>query len=125
MVRDFLRRQNSKQLKDKHHVSESFIKEVYNKLDTISLQIKSISGEIKTYTCETNRTVIKLKQAIAAEEMIVIRTIQLMLDGKEMKNNVMLADYELKNGSIIHMGIKEVERLYSPRSESNKLEKLV
>ena len=57
--------------------------------------------------------------------MIVIRTIQLMLEGKEMKNNVMLADYELKNGSIIHMGIKEVERLYSPRSESNKLEKLV
>ncbi|CAI2381231.1 unnamed protein product [Moneuplotes crassus] len=65
--------------------------------------IKTLTGRKQSFNFDEDNTILQVKQALQEKEGIMIEQIRLIFGGKQLADDQMISDYNLKAGSTIHM----------------------
>lgn len=70
---------------------------------SININIKSSSDKKFVITIEPSKTILDLKEAIAAQTDVPADRQRLIFSGRVLKDNDLLSDYKVADGNTIHM----------------------
>jgi len=69
----------------------------------MQIVIKTLTGKKQPMNFEPDNTVLQVKQALQEKEGISVEQIRLIYLGRQLNDQSMLNEYNLKAGAVIHM----------------------
>ena len=69
----------------------------------MQIMIKNFKAKVLSLEVKPEDTVLHLKQVLQEKEGIVVESIRLVFGGRLLNNSSTLSDYNLQQGSVLHM----------------------
>ncbi|GIX63588.1 ubiquitin family protein [Babesia caballi] len=101
--------QNGKLMNDAEHI-ENVAKEKINVMVPLRggmrVQVQTMMGQKLEVDVEPNETVLDLKKKLSKKQKLPVDQQRIIFEGKMLQDNKTLAEYNIKNNSVIHMVLR-------------------